>query len=1029
MRISIAISLLLFGTLCFGQENFLKLCENGTIEQISAAIHGGASVKQRDKDGSTPLLHASMKNRNAKVVSLLLGAGATVSEHDSADMTALAYAAYFNPNPEVMLALIEAGSSVVSTDVSGMTPLLYALIGNKTHIAVSWLMQKGASATENSGDGETAITLAAKFDEDPDVIEMLIGAGASATDKDANGDIPLNMAAAYNKNPAVVRLLLSKGGHLNAEDSAGYSPIIRASMTNTNPEIITTLLDAGASLSDTNNKYGLVPLEAAIRYQNRNPAVVEVLIQAGASAKEPIRGTAPLMLALEGIRGASPEVVSILLKAGAPVEERNKAGKTALMAAAESGASPEIVSLLLEAGASASDRDENEDTPLLFAAKGNNNPDVIGLLLRAGASIDEADKDGMTPLLWAAANSNTPEVIAAILGAGGAVNDRNKEGWTPLMFAARRDQKPEWWTVPTQNHEVVSLLVSFGGSVNIQAADGTTPLLLAIEANNYSEIGALLKAGASVVERASDGLTPLMVAIKSSRDADVLRWLLENGARVTDRDPQGMTPLLFASQAARWATGNDFCSLLIRAGASVKERDNNGVTPLMFAIKFYSLSVVRSLLSAGADAAEKDNDGRTAFDYAKENADLVRGGVYGDLIATLQKTTYVPNTPIEEVHRFSFGKPFNYFAGRMGDEISGAVDMFFSQDGNCLIGGGWSNHYFVYDKNWTTAKELPGQRGRPFRISSTRYVVLGSFGFSHEINFWVYTWSKMDNPIYVVQTNESSLQNLSFMFLAGDMIFGVDSEDPHQYFSWELSRPGGVVFRGGPETALWLLQHGDELGWDREAEGFRAGPARSAWDQINSKQIEQIDWSQGKTLGIAGLSKKDLHFVGTDGKGLIYTYIFLPWTRERIEATSMAAYCFVIIDIWQKKAIFRNLGTGQHFGVGLPEAVSPDGNIWFFEVDTGAGQFVLSRIVNTWWKELRLNSIIAATGNDNKVRIRENSGLQSKIVSYLYENDIVRIVSKSSQPDLISGESAYWYKIVTLDGREGWVFGRFLNMN
>ena len=58
-------------------EEFLKLCESGTPQQVQAAIDDGADVNARTKKGETALMCACIA-RVPNVVSVLLEAGADV---------------------------------------------------------------------------------------------------------------------------------------------------------------------------------------------------------------------------------------------------------------------------------------------------------------------------------------------------------------------------------------------------------------------------------------------------------------------------------------------------------------------------------------------------------------------------------------------------------------------------------------------------------------------------------------------------------------------------------------------------------------------------------------------------------------------------------------------------------------------------------------------------------------------------------------------------------------------------------------
>lgn len=194
-----------------------------------------------------------------------------------------------------------------------------------------------------------------------------------------------------------------------------------------------------------------------------------------------------------------------------------------------------------------------------------------------------------------------------------------------------------------------------------------------------------------------------------------------------------------------------------------------------------------------------------------------------------------------------------------------------------------------------------------------------------------------------------------------------------------------------------------------------------------------FDFSRGKDFGIQDIDIADgFGYWGMDAKGLIYLTTSLP-RYQRDTATKDKTLCFFILDPWKTKAVFKELNTGQTYppegvSTGLPLAIAPDGNIYFFDVDLLNRQFVLSRLVNTWWDELDLKNVTTATANDNRIRLRDSPSLNGKVLDFLYENEISRVLETGTKKEIIAGSPAAWYKIQLPDDRVGWVFGAFLDL-
>ena len=66
--------------------------------------------------------------------------------------------------------------------------------------------------------------------------------------------------------------------------------------------------------------------------------------------------------------------------------------------------------------------------------------------------------------------------------------------------------------------------------------------------------------------------------------------------------------------------------------------------------------------------------------------------------------------------------------------------------------------------------------------------------------------------------------------------------------------------------------------------------------------------------------------------------------------------------------------------------------------------------------------------NDSRVRLRVKPNLSCDTWSFLNKGDTVKIKDKSEEPFTIDGESWYWYKVETDDYPDGWVYGKYLDI-
>ena len=72
-------------------NDFIKLCRSGTVQQIESAIKDGANVNAKDEDNDTALKSASW-NVNPEVITVLIKNGADAKAKDKEGKRAIDYA-------------------------------------------------------------------------------------------------------------------------------------------------------------------------------------------------------------------------------------------------------------------------------------------------------------------------------------------------------------------------------------------------------------------------------------------------------------------------------------------------------------------------------------------------------------------------------------------------------------------------------------------------------------------------------------------------------------------------------------------------------------------------------------------------------------------------------------------------------------------------------------------------------------------------------------------------------------------------
>ncbi len=132
--------------------------------------------------------------------------------------------------------------------------------------------------------------------------------------------------------------------------------------------------------------------------------------------------------------GKAP-VISAALKNGMPVDQKNKFGNSALMAASFNG-HVNTMKTLITAGADVNLRVNNGVTPLMAAC--GPFPAAVQLLLDNGANVNATDhNENFTALMYAATEGLSP-IVDILLKAGADPSMKDVDGDTAASFARNR---------------------------------------------------------------------------------------------------------------------------------------------------------------------------------------------------------------------------------------------------------------------------------------------------------------------------------------------------------------------------------------------------------------------------------------------------------------------------------------------------------------------------------------------------------------------------------------------------------------
>ncbi|KAG6915930.1 hypothetical protein DXG01_009224 [Tephrocybe rancida] len=291
-------------------------------------------------------------------------------------------------------------------------------------------------------------------------------------------------------------------------------------------------------------------------------------------------------------------VVEEALDNGAPINVRDKKGRTPLSRAAAKGDESVVQVLLRQPRV---DFDGNTDGYYipLHSASSNGHTKVVQLLTENGVSINVGDWWGATALYWASANGHEG-VVQVLLRQPGVDFDGNTDGdYIPLHIASKNGHTT-----------VVELLTENGAPINARDHHwGATALYWALEQGHEGVVRVLVcRPGVDLGGNTDGAFIPLHNALSKSH-TKMVQLLTENGAPINVRDQWGQTALYWAS-----TNGHEgVVQVLLRQPGVDFDGNTNDDIPLHITLSKGHLKMVQLLTEYGAPINTRDQWGRTAL--------------------------------------------------------------------------------------------------------------------------------------------------------------------------------------------------------------------------------------------------------------------------------------------------------------------------------------------------------------------------------------------------------------------------------
>jgi len=348
---------------------------NGDPAMVRHLLDARADPNTAPPTGQTPLMVAARQG-DADVVKLLLTHGADPNAKEAAHgQTALMWAAA-DRRADAVRALLEAGADV------------------RVH-SKSWTQRVNVCCQETGNDevtavvprgGYTALHFVAQYG-DVATARLLVAAHADLNDPAADGASPLVVAAHVGQTD-VAKFLLQAGADPNTA-GAGYTAL-HVAATRGDADLVQALLDHGADVN--------------ARQMKGSPTK---RVASGHSLDHRTIGATPFILAA---RSGRMEVMKLLAAKGADLSLQTEDGRNALMVVASHGTvegprfpdeqAAAVIKLAVQLGAPVNEPNANGDTALHVAATLRRDV-IVQALVDSGAALDARNHAGETPLALA----------------------------------------------------------------------------------------------------------------------------------------------------------------------------------------------------------------------------------------------------------------------------------------------------------------------------------------------------------------------------------------------------------------------------------------------------------------------------------------------------------------------------------------------------------------------------------------------------------------------------------------------------
>ncbi|WP_047246016.1 ankyrin repeat domain-containing protein [Maribacter thermophilus] len=431
-----------------------------------------------------------------------------------------------NPSIEQIEKDIAAGNDPAELTSSMFDPVCFALLAKTDNGTIKYLLGKdGNNVDKLTHDGRTYAFWAANT-SNLEILKYLVQKGAKVNIEDSHGYSVANFAAVTGQlNTEMYDFLLANGADLKTEKNHdGANALLLAASFAKDFEIIDYFVEKGLSINSI-DIYENGIFNYAVK--GGNIPVLKKLVEKGLPYNTiDKKGSNAMLLASQGTRRTQNtlEVYKYLKELGIPVNIADKEGKTPLHYISGRNKDIDTYRFFIENGVDVKKQDASGTTPFMNAAR-TNDLEVVKYLFNYVEDINAHDKNGRSALAMAV-DKNKVEVIDFLLEKGADINTTDKKGNNLAFYLLGNYNAKN----PEIFESKLNLLQKHGLDLTKTQNNGNTLLHLAAKENNLELLKRLEEFDIDINKKNNDGNTVLHIAAMTSKNDDILRYLIKIGA-------------------------------------------------------------------------------------------------------------------------------------------------------------------------------------------------------------------------------------------------------------------------------------------------------------------------------------------------------------------------------------------------------------------------------------------------------------------------------------------------------------------